>query len=475
MDLADWTNFPATGPKNDEEGYFPELHEEIQGTAGKTASLTGERGNSSSNYHGDSMFLHHLDHDLYENGGDNSTSTNNSNNQTSSTHQSSRSKIFPNDSHYEFEIDNINFMLPEDLNFEENGNTQSSAFPPSNMPQPTPNMNPANKYVNSILKDNSKAFASPVLPSQNEKSYNNQHYYHKHNNISRSDSFQNRNHVRPDAVFSPLVSPAVTPLDSQVNMNKTQYNPPLQTSFEPLTSPALGADQDKKRRSSPSVYGTSDDAVSYKRRTPHGTPIMQPNDSTRSKKSPAMKTRNSRRSSSSLSVIEKISEPSIDPSKYEETSAMLPPQAIKVDIDPSVGERPALMGFTMGRLAEQFDENFNENNSEARSRSSRRSYSNKILPKSSSSSEASPILTEQRSNSSAKPKYEKPATKKASHKIAEQGRRIRMNTAVSELATLVPQSYHDQVAIPSKATTVELASKYIRDLVKEIDTLKKNL
>lgn len=67
-----------------------------------------------------------------------------------------------------------------------------------------------------------------------------------------------------------------------------------------------------------------------------------------------------------------------------------------------------------------------------------------------------------------------PVTKKASHKLAEQGRRNRMNTAVSELGSLVPQIYHNEVTIPSKATTVELASKFIRDLIDEIEDLKKN-
>ncbi|EGV64753.1 hypothetical protein CANTEDRAFT_134063 [Yamadazyma tenuis ATCC 10573] len=68
---------------------------------------------------------------------------------------------------------------------------------------------------------------------------------------------------------------------------------------------------------------------------------------------------------------------------------------------------------------------------------------------------------------------EKPSTKKASHKLAEQGRRNRMNVAVQSLGLLVPQKYHERVAIPSKATTVELASSYIKDLVREVEELKK--
>lgn len=66
-------------------------------------------------------------------------------------------------------------------------------------------------------------------------------------------------------------------------------------------------------------------------------------------------------------------------------------------------------------------------------------------------------------------------TKKTSHKLAEQVRRNRMNMAVHELGRLVPQSYHDQVTIPSKATTVELGSKYIRDLLAQIEQLQLQL
>ena len=67
---------------------------------------------------------------------------------------------------------------------------------------------------------------------------------------------------------------------------------------------------------------------------------------------------------------------------------------------------------------------------------------------------------------------EKPPTKKASHKLAEQGRRNRMNQAVHDLGELIPKLYHDLVTIPSKATTVELASTYIKDLLERIEELE---
>lgn len=52
------------------------------------------------------------------------------------------------------------------------------------------------------------------------------------------------------------------------------------------------------------------------------------------------------------------------------------------------------------------------------------------------------------------------------HKVAEQGRRNRLNNALKDLDSLIPKELKDSAAIPSKATTVELAAKYIRMLLK---------
>lgn len=60
--------------------------------------------------------------------------------------------------------------------------------------------------------------------------------------------------------------------------------------------------------------------------------------------------------------------------------------------------------------------------------------------------------------------------KKINHKLAEQGRRNRMNVAIQELDGLIPSSMKDASMVPSKATTVELSSKYIRIL--QDDNLK---
>ncbi|CDO93969.1 unnamed protein product [Kluyveromyces dobzhanskii CBS 2104] len=51
------------------------------------------------------------------------------------------------------------------------------------------------------------------------------------------------------------------------------------------------------------------------------------------------------------------------------------------------------------------------------------------------------------------------------HKVAEQGRRNRLNNALKDLEALIPKELKDVAAIPSKATTVELAAQYIRQLL----------
>ena len=290
---------------------------------------------------------------------------------------------------------------------------------------------------------------SPVLPGQNDKSYNRQHYYHTNN---RSSNFidhlsQLNNHIKPETVFSPLVSPSVTPLETG-----QKHTNPIQASFEPLTSPALNAEPSDKRRPSSSPYTTIDDKKSYKRRTPHGTPILQSNNQ-KTKRSPSISFDKLPESSFNQpnSAYSVNSNGATNATSSSSTTPMLPPQTKKLDkLDGDTSNTsPQIMGFTMGKLAQQ------QSNDELSQRSSLNS-----------SPDDSP-----NSNKSLK---EKPTAKKASHKLAEQGRRNRMNTAVQALGTLIPQNYHDQVAIPSKATTVELASKYIEDLVNEIDDLKRH-
>lgn len=58
-------------------------------------------------------------------------------------------------------------------------------------------------------------------------------------------------------------------------------------------------------------------------------------------------------------------------------------------------------------------------------------------------------------------------SKREVHKVAEQGRRNRLNVALTELNSLLPSEIKDSVSIPSKATTVELACIYIKQLLEQ--------
>lgn len=62
--------------------------------------------------------------------------------------------------------------------------------------------------------------------------------------------------------------------------------------------------------------------------------------------------------------------------------------------------------------------------------------------------------------------------KKINHKLAEQGRRNRMNVAIQDLEQLIPETLRKTVIVPSKATTVELASRYIEHLHEQIRQMR---
>ncbi|CAR28181.1 hypothetical protein ZYGR_0N06730 [Zygosaccharomyces rouxii] len=67
----------------------------------------------------------------------------------------------------------------------------------------------------------------------------------------------------------------------------------------------------------------------------------------------------------------------------------------------------------------------------------------------------------------ASPGEEDEYSKREVHKVAEQGRRNRLNFALAELNALLPPEIKDAVSIPSKATTVELACTYIKQLLEQ--------
>lgn len=404
-----------------------------------------------------------------------------------------------------FDLDLIDFIMPDDLG------SSSRAFPPLAYPDNTPALLPngQNQYQNQALN-----FQLPLLPGQNEKSYNEEHFYHRQrqqsNFLSSRQSFsQNSSGVRPDAVFTPLVSPAVTPMELQVNSNKNQ-SAPMQATFEPLTSPALNAQQrhersSDRRRPLLATFGADDysGSSSTKRRTPHSTPNLSAHPHQKTKRSPSL-----RKTPQAPAVFEQLPDSSYDASmdgpssshsaKSTEATPMLPPHGKRAALDGSLsgantpgysGKTPSqsgvgpatLMGFTMNRFAELQSNTNNlspslepRNGHREDSISSNRSSisGHRVLVKNETSLlEPSPAIDPQTGEESGR-KREKGPGKKASHKIAEQGRRNRMNQAVHDLANLIPQDYHEQVSIPSKATTIELASKYITELLAELEEVK---
>lgn len=81
-------------------------------------------------------------------------------------------------------------------------------------------------------------------------------------------------------------------------------------------------------------------------------------------------------------------------------------------------------------------------------------------------------LTRTKSRSSEGKSGKKDDSKKEVHKVAEQERRNRLNNALNELCTLIPDDLKATVSIPSKATTAELASVYIMQLQKRVHDLE---
>lgn len=327
------------------------------------------------------------------------------------------------------------------------------AFPPLVIPENTPALVAARKPQ-----------FSPVLPGQNDHLYNEEHLFRKqqhekqqHQANQHQGQLQvHQQHVRPDLVFTPLVSPAVTPLESQINSNK--LGPPVLVSFEPLTLPALNAQTSSSNRPSDrrrSLNQTFGEEYPQKRRTPHLTPTLA---AVKSRRSPALRAQGSHKNGIGQTSISFSAPPSMHASSstslahtpLPSTGSSSAQSGIYGNVESihslaknSSIEAGNLMGFTMNRLAEH------------------QKVESSLL-------ETLPALD------AMDHRREKPTTKRASHKLAEQGRRNRMNQAVYELGKLIPELYHEQVQIPSKATTIELASQYINNLLQELNALKQN-
>lgn len=418
----------------------------------------------------------------------------------------------------DFHLGGMEFIAPEELDH------TSKAFPPLDFPQNTPALTARGAQHRLLPHHHPQhqnvhaAFESPILPSQNQKSYNQEHLYQTQKQQQRArhpgmpqqqkllHSISKLDHtvVKQEPVFTPLVSPAVTPMDLQVNVNNQQFALPSQADFEPLTSPALKAQnqnqghahmlqpQPQRRRSLSTFNDDYSVGSSAKRRTPHLTPNLQAVNS-KLKRSPSLR---------KVPQYDHLENPHEHITTSSETTPMLPPQGKRMVIDvnsqyASNQNAPAgfgpgtMMGFTMNRLAELQDDilqssfdsstrkqsktQWHDTNPDNRLEDTYRRQSSEHLSKSISSlSDTSPLLEAQSAGDNDGSRPHRPTTKKTSHKIAEQGRRNRMNHAIHELSRLIPANYHENVTVPSKATTVELACEYIRHLLGKLESKKRD-
>lgn len=424
--------------------------------------------------------------------------------------------------HADFQLDSMEFIAPHNLGHD------SRAFPPLTYTENTPALGPADRAALGLAGVPPVVFQSPILPSQNSKSYNQEHLLQKQRHQQQQLRLRRLTpmmHHQPglqglEHNFTPLVSPAVTPRELQVNTNQNHYAPAAPTDFEPLTSPALKAQPELDRRRLLAAI-TGDDYThgnSAKRRTPHLTPKLLAT-TLKLKRSPSLRKVPQQYDLNSDPQQQQHQSKDIHQQQQQqirssELTPMLPPQGKKTHIEgpqqmysfgsastPTSNSSPApgfgpgmLMGFTMNRLAELQGGDGNDTPSTNSplslsqppgerpvhrlpgSTSAQNSAPNSAPPLT-SLSETSPVIEamtgEQGENGeNGSGKRDRFPAKKTSHKIAEQGRRIRMNQAVHDLSRLIPDTFHEGVAVPSKATTIEMAAVYIRNLQQEIESLK---
>lgn len=294
--------------------------------------------------------------------------------------------------------------------------------------------------------------AVPPTPSSFEVAQN----YHHDDFMETFDSpvVEHTGSVRPDVVFTPLVSPAVTPMDSMMQSTKQAGF------FSPLTSPALEAKSPRRLKKQP-----VEEKKKYKRKTPGSTPIVGPTIPGRvTKQSPVIKPR---RSGSYTAALTQQQQKGQQPQQQTQTetypqdfspvleSSMAPPKTRTRATSGVQQATPATPATLM---------NFKTGNSQS-----------PVFPPSDDVPSRRTSISRQPRQPADEDEDGDPSSKKQSHKLAEQGRRMRMNKAILDLGYLIPESLQVTEAIPSKATTVEIATQYIRSLTNEVAVLRERL
>lgn len=332
--------------------------------------------------------------------------------------------------------------------------------------------------------------------------------------------------VRTDLIFTPLVSPLVTPMDhggQKHNYHHHHHHHHHQGSqdttgmFSPLTSPLL---EFQHMKSSPIIRikkDPYDDPNSHFQRrksaqmnkTPGSTPIVGPTVPGRvTKQSPVVKPK--RHIGNKHFGDIKLPESSMDfkaPNSIPKRSKAIRESPEIDDQDHPLVTPATLMNFQLDHSNKE-DQQVLLNTNRAHSNSSspvilpssttplmgpRRSSSISSKRKSgrnSSVSSTSTLLATNHGNGSStslnsrsqfeehdplEPRQdtsrqdtfdqqESHLDKKVNHKLAEQGRRNRMNLLIQNLDKLIPNDWKKDVLVPSKLTTIEIAIEYLKYL-----------
>lgn len=263
--------------------------------------------------------------------------------------------------------------------------------------------------------------------------------------------------VKPD--FTPLMSPAVTPRDTELIKKAGK-------AFSPLTSPALECQNTSPvLRTRKASYGRKQSLDSNKRNS-----ITTPTLTGRVvKQSPHLQARRPNYSKSSKDF--KL------PESADNTETMPPPAIpdIKSQMDPS----SKMMSFTFQKLESVQSNGSQEASPEYTQYFSEQPRDDVVTNNARITSNSPPVILQSSQTRSATSTSANqspqllPGDKRMSHKLAEQGRRNRMNVAVQELEKMLPDNLVREVSVPSKATTVELACRYIQQLEEELARIKR--
>ncbi len=349
-------------------------------------------------------------------------------------------------------------------------------------------------------KTSSSVFKSPLNLS---------HYPNENFNIDVSFTplispamTSNMNLTGPEIYFSPLTSPALVPQLQPIQNSKTQQVQDSTAFKTPRINPNNNYSSKRK-----SIYAAKKANTPKPSKSNNTTPILGPKQSNKvSKQSPLIRNKRSSIHSESLPDMElglpaqPVTTSGIvnyntigsnnnnNVSNGDQSAPMTPAILMKIQRGKSNDRVHALIAPKIRKSSDKLrlyssSSSSPENNSSSVS-------NNNINNSNSSSDNDNALLLASKSNYQhiLEGKYTEvglsyPSSinygitaKKTNHKLAEQGRRNRMNNAIIKLGEIIPsQIYTKAEVVPSKATTIELSIEYIQDLLNQVNRLKERL